>query len=88
MIDETTKTPLKVLSDEIAGPYMWIRESQLEEVTTRLDRHGVWYWVDSMSVSVDHEPASTVVNFGRNGKAAEIQRIMDEDQACTTPDSK
>jgi hypothetical protein len=43
-----------------------------------LDRHKVRYWVDADAISLDNEPAITVINFGRTGDAARIQAILDE----------
>ncbi len=43
-----------------------------------LDRHTVRYWVDADAISLDNEPAITVINFGRSGEAARIQAILDE----------
>ena len=45
-----------------------------------LDRHRARYWVDADAISLDGEPAITVINFGRAGDAARIQAILDE--AC------
>ena len=47
--------------------------TQLDEVLAVLDRRKVRYWVDSDAISVDNEPAITVINFGRSGDARLIQ---------------
>jgi hypothetical protein len=52
--------------------------AQLDAVLAVLDRHQVRYWVDADAISLDHEPALTVINFSRTGDAAQIQAILDE----------
>jgi hypothetical protein len=52
--------------------------AQLDAVVAVLDRHRVRYWVDADALSLDDEPAVTVINFGRSGDAARIQAILDE----------
>ena len=78
MIDEMTKDTLRVSTDGIAGPYLMVPVTQLDAVLAVLDRHKVRYWVDADAISLDNEPAITVVNFGRSGKADRIQAILDE----------
>ena len=78
MIDEMTKGSLRVSTDGIGGPYLMVPVTQLDAVRTVLDRHEVRYWVDSDAISLDNEPAITVINFGRSGDAARIQAILDE----------
>ncbi len=77
MIDVTTETPLQVSTDGPAGPYITVPESQLGDLTRLLDSHGIGYEVDEFSISLNGEPAVTVVNFGRRGDAAAVQRILD-----------
>jgi hypothetical protein len=78
MIDEMTQESLRVESDVIAGPYLEIALPQLDAVLALLDRHKVRYWVDADAISLDNEPAVTVINFGKSGDAARIQAILDE----------
>ena len=52
--------------------------TQLDAVLAVLDSNQVRYWVDSDAISLDNEPAITVINFGRSGDAARIQAILDE----------
>ena len=65
MIDEMTRESLRVESDVIAGPYLEIALPQLDAVLALLDRHEVYYWVDADAISLDNEPAVTVINFGK-----------------------
>ena len=78
MIDEMTKDSLRVSTDGIAGPYLMVPVTQLDEVLAVLDRHKVRYWVDADAISLDNEPAVTVINFGRSNEAVRIQAILDE----------
>jgi hypothetical protein len=78
MIDEMTKDSLRVSTDGIAGPYLMVPVTQLDAVLAVLDRHKVRYWVDADAISLDNEPAITVINFDRSGDAAWIQAILDE----------
>jgi hypothetical protein len=73
-----TKHPLRVSIDGIAGPYLMVPMTQLDAVRALLDRHHVHYWVDADAISLDGEPAITVINFGRLGDADRIQAILDE----------
>jgi hypothetical protein len=78
MIDEMTKDGLRVSTDGIAGPFLMVPVTQLDAVLAVLNRHKVRYWVDADAISLDNEPAITVINFGRAGEAVRIQAILDE----------
>ena len=78
MIDEVTKDMLRVSDGGLGGPYLMVSMDQLDAVVAVLDRHKVRYWVDADAISLDNEPALTVINFGRTGDAARIQAILDE----------
>jgi hypothetical protein len=78
MIDEMTKDSLRVSTEGGAGPYLMVPVAQLDAVLRLLDRHKVRYWVDPDAISLDNEPAVTVINFGRSGEAARVQAILDE----------
>jgi hypothetical protein len=78
MIDEMTRDSLQVSGDDIGGPYLMVPVTQLDTVRAVLDRHAVDYWVDADAISLDDEPATTVIHFGRSGDAARIQAILDE----------
>ncbi len=79
MIDEMTQNDrLRVSTAVGAGPYLMVTVTQLDAVRAVLDRHKVRYWVDPDAISLDNEPAVTVINFDRFGDAAQIQSILDE----------
>jgi hypothetical protein len=78
MIDEVEKKPMKVKSDVIAGPFLRLPLVQLPSVREVLDRQGIYYWVDSEAISLDHKPPVIYINFGRKGDAVRIQAVLDE----------
>jgi len=79
MIDEMTQSGrLRVSDGGIAGPDLMVTINQLDAVRAVLDSHKVRYWVDPDAISLDNEPAVTVINFGRAGDASQIQAILDE----------
>jgi hypothetical protein len=77
MIDEMTQETLRVSDGGIGGPYLMVSMDQLDAVRAVLDRHKVRYWVDADAISLDNEPAITVINFDRTDNAARIQTILD-----------
>jgi hypothetical protein len=78
MSDNTTEQRFQVDSDIVAGPFLMLPLSELARVRKQLDRHAIWYWVDSTAISLDGKPAVVVINFGRGGDASEIQAALDE----------
>jgi hypothetical protein len=84
MSDKLTLSRLQVKSDVVAGPYLMLPLSELPCVRERLDRHAIWYWVDSIAISLDSKPAKVVINFDRTDDAARIQAVLDE--ADSNPD--
>lgn len=78
MLDEMTRSRLRVSVDGVAGPYLMIPLAQLPRVRAALDREGIRHWPDGQAISLDGRPAMTVINFGRAGDAARIQRVLDE----------
>jgi hypothetical protein len=78
MIDEMTRDSLRVSDGGLGGPYLMVPVTQLDAVRAVLDRHAVDYRVDADAISLDDEPPTTVINFGRSGDAARIQAILDE----------
>jgi hypothetical protein len=78
MLDAMTKGRMLVSNDVTAGPWLMLEITQLDAVLAALDRHKVRYWVDSDAISLDNEPPTTVINFGKKGDAVQIQAILDE----------
>jgi hypothetical protein len=78
MMDRTKGTPLRVSKDDRAGPYLIVPAQQVSEVRAVLDRAGIAYWVDNISVSMDSGPALTVVNFKKGANPVTIQTVLDQ----------
>jgi hypothetical protein len=51
---------------------------RLDAVRAVLDRHKVHSWVDADAISLDNEPAMTVIDFDRTDDAARVQAILDQ----------
>ncbi|MEZ6113479.1 MAG: hypothetical protein R3C99_21070 [Pirellulaceae bacterium] len=77
MIDASTAKPLSVSTDGNAGPYIMVPIQQIDEVRALLDANAVAYWVDEDAISLNGQPAVTVVNLGHGADAASVQRILD-----------
>ncbi len=78
MTDMRTSERIRVLDGGYGGLYIRVAMSQLEEVRKTLDRHGIFYWVDSVAVSLNGKPAVIAINLGRNNDADRVQAILDE----------
>lgn len=76
MIDVRKNEPLRV-RNEGRSPYMTCSKVQLEDIKKLLDQHGVYYWLDPVSVSFNNEPATIFINFGQKGDRDAIQAILD-----------
>ena len=50
---------------------------QLREIRSLLDANSVGYWVDEQAISLDGNPEMAVINLGRGGDAASVQRLVD-----------
>lgn len=77
MIDVTTNEPLTVSPGGNAGPYIMVPAQQITEVHRLLKAHSIPHWIDDESISLDGEPAITVVNLGPSTDAVEVQRVLD-----------
>jgi hypothetical protein len=77
MIDSSTRKPIRVLMDEATGPYIWVSVKHLQQVSELLSRNGVSFWVDHHAVSVDGQPAVTVINVRRGTDPQQVQALLD-----------
>lgn len=77
MIDVSTKRPLSVSTDGVAGPYIMVPVQQIDDVRTLLDANNILYWVDEDAISLDGKPEVTVVNLGSGSDASSVQNILD-----------
>jgi|GraSoiStandDraft_1057264.scaffolds.fasta_scaffold1837815_1 hypothetical protein len=78
MTDAATQQRLRVSTDGTAGPYISLPLSQVENVQRLLDEHGVRYWVEENSISLDGGPYISTINLGREGNAQSVQAILDD----------
>jgi hypothetical protein len=77
MTDTTAGDRLQVSTDGGAGPYIYLLESRLPEVTRALDAASIPYWADEESLSVDGRPYVTWINFPRSVDPAAVQAVLD-----------
>ena len=77
MIDQTTQKPIYFATEGNSGLYIMLPVAQLDAVCKLLDAHAVPYWVDDESVSLDGEPAVSVINLGQDVDAARTRAILD-----------
>ena len=77
MIKTRTNGSPCVSTDGNAGPYIMVPVDQLDEIRSLLDANNIGYWVDEQAISLDGNPEITVINLGREGDAARIQRLLD-----------
>ena len=50
---------------------------QLPEIREVLDKNDIRYWVDEDAISLNGQPAVSVINFGRGVDAAQVQKLLD-----------
>jgi len=77
MTDTTTQQRLTVETAGDAPPYIPLPEQQCAQVQAVLDAHGISYEVESLAISVDGGPATTVINLARKTDPVRVQRILD-----------
>jgi hypothetical protein len=56
MIDVQTQKPLRIETDEIAGPSLHVPVDQLDQIRERLNRHSIRDWVETQVISIDNGP--------------------------------
>lgn len=72
-----TSEVLRVRREGTAGPYLQLPASQRKEVCAIFDRHGVYYWVDEIILSINDGPYMAAINFGLKGDPRAIQLLLD-----------
>lgn len=78
MTDTRSRGSIRVLDGGKGGPYLRVALDQLDEVRKVLDEHGIFYWVDSVAVSLNGKPAVIAINLGLNNDAERVQTILDK----------
>jgi len=77
MIDRKTKKPVRVSTEGIAGPYITLSVSHLDEVKHLLERKGLPYSVDRYAISLNGTEEVVVVNLGSRVNPGEVQQLLD-----------
>ncbi len=77
MIDVTTRKPLRVSTDEIAGPYLMLPFSQAPEVEQVLEARGIRHRVLEDVISFNGGPEEATIVFGRGADPGAIQAALD-----------
>ena len=77
MIDSTTHQPLSVTVYGDGPAEIMLPFEQLDKVTALLDAHGVSYWVDEETLSIDGGPEVIWINLSQRTDPATVQRLLD-----------
>ena len=77
MTDATTGRPMRVSKADRSGPYLIIPLAQVSAVKRIFDQMPIRYWVSEIAISLDGEPATTVVHFGKTTDPDAIQSLLD-----------
>ena len=77
MNDLQTHKGIRVSADEPTGPYITVLVDQLDQVRRILDANRIRYWVDHLAISIDDQPAETVINVDIRHDARHVQAILD-----------
>jgi len=77
MTDTTTKKPIRVRNGGIAGPYLKVPFTQIDDIRRLLDEHRIRYEVSENVISFNGAPEVAWVKFGRDGDTTVIQKIFD-----------
>jgi hypothetical protein len=77
MTDSFTKKRRTVSADDTARPYLFVQLDQLAAVRQLLDHNRIPYWVDETAISVDGQPAVTVINLSAGVEAQRVQATLD-----------
>jgi hypothetical protein len=80
MIDSAPEKRVRVSSDATTGPYIISPVDQLLEIREVLDRNDIRYWVDEDAISLNDQPAVSVINLGRGVDADYVQKLLDAKQ--------
>jgi hypothetical protein len=76
MPDPGTPNPIRVLTDDVAPPYLRVRLDELDRVRAILQEHDIAHWVDHYAISVDGRPALVVIHLDRKCDPNAVQEIL------------
>jgi hypothetical protein len=82
MTDRTTGSQMRISTDGRAGPYLIVPVQQVDAARRILDQAHIHYWVDRTAVSMSGGPLLSVINFGKNANADDIQAVLDRASNC------
>lgn len=77
MIDTETRQRILVHTEGTGGPYIMATIDQVGAIEQLLQDNHVSFWVDADAISLDGNPAISVVNLGRGADVARIQQLLD-----------
>ena len=77
MKDSSTEERIAVVQDGDANPYIMVPVRQISQVRALLDADKIPYWVDEDAISLDGQPAITVVNLGHRADPVAVQNLLD-----------
>ena len=77
MIDTETRQRILVHSEGTGGPYIMAPIDQVGAIEQLFLDNQVPFWVDADAISLDGNPAISVVNLGRGADVARIQQLLD-----------
>jgi hypothetical protein len=77
MIDTETQQRILVHTEGTGGPYIMVPIDQVGAIKQLLQDKHVSFWVDTDAISLDGNPAISVVNLGRGADVARIQQLLD-----------
>jgi hypothetical protein len=75
--DTSTHKPIQVSSDAATGPYIMLPLSQVEQVHKVLEENDIPHWVDHHAVSVNGQPAVTMIYIRKGIDPHHAQALLD-----------
>jgi hypothetical protein len=77
MLDMYTRKPLRVVEAGHLAPDIRVAVDQVNQVRDVLDAHGIPYWLDHMTISVNGQPARTIIHVRKGQDPQRVQAILD-----------
>lgn len=77
-MNTTAIPPLRVSTHGAAGSYIFVLQSQLDQVTAALRENKVCFWVDEETISLNGNPEVTVINLEPGSNPVQVQAILDK----------
>lgn len=77
MIDNYSQKPVKVINDELAGPYIKLSADLIDAVCAILQANNVRYWVEHQTISINGKPFVGVINLDLKSDPQQVQKLLD-----------